>query len=80
MADVAISGERIAALLEPGTSVAAARTIDASGKHLIPGAIDAHSHHREPGSTRTIRRNGRVTGEPGWGRQASPSAHWKGDA
>jgi dihydroorotase len=29
----------------------AGRTIDAAGKHLIPGAIDVHSHHREPGYT-----------------------------
>jgi dihydroorotase len=25
--------------------------IDATGRHLIPGAIDVHSHHREPGFT-----------------------------
>jgi dihydroorotase len=50
-ADVAIEGERIAALLTPGTDVSASRTIDAAGKHLLPGAIDVHSHHREPGFT-----------------------------
>ena len=37
--------------MEPGTEVAAARVIDATGKHLLPGAIDVHSHHREPGFT-----------------------------
>lgn len=50
-ADVAITGERIAALVAPGTGLEAARTIDATGRHLLPGAIDVHSHHREPGFT-----------------------------
>lgn len=57
-ADLAISGERIAAIVErggaPGAAEAAgggARIIDARGKHVIPGAIDVHSHHREPGFT-----------------------------
>jgi dihydroorotase len=56
-ADLAISGERIAAILEPGAGSASAgatdgaRVIDARGKHVIPGAIDVHSHHREPGYT-----------------------------
>jgi dihydroorotase len=54
-ADIAISGERISAILEPGAASeaasAGARVIDASGKHVIPGAIDIHSHHREPGYT-----------------------------
>ncbi|HEU0235671.1 MAG TPA: dihydroorotase family protein [Candidatus Limnocylindrales bacterium] len=50
-ADLAITGERIAAIVEPGTPLDAARTIDATGRHLLPGAIDVHSHHREPGFT-----------------------------
>ena len=50
-ADIAISGERIAAIAAPGTPLEAARVIDAKGKHVIPGAIDVHSHHREPGFT-----------------------------
>lgn len=56
-ADLAISGERIAAIVEPGGASEAAsasggaRVIDARGKHVIPGAIDVHSHHREPGFT-----------------------------
>lgn len=48
-ADVAILGEHIAALLEPGVDADAATTIDATGRHILPGAIDVHSHHREPG-------------------------------
>lgn len=51
LADLAISGERIAAIVAPGTPLDAVRTIDAAGKHVIPGAIDVHSHHREPGFT-----------------------------
>jgi dihydroorotase len=50
-ADLAISGERIAAIVAPGTPLTATRTIDATGKHILPGAIDVHSHHREPGFT-----------------------------
>jgi dihydroorotase len=50
-ADIAIRDGRIAALLMPRTPVLAARTIDATGLHVLPGAIDVHSHHREPGFT-----------------------------
>ncbi len=50
-ADVAISDERIAAIVAPGTPLDATREIDATGKHVIPGAVDVHSHHREPGFT-----------------------------
>ena len=50
-ADLAIDGERIAAVVEPGTPLEAARVIDATGRHVLPGAIDVHSHHREPGFT-----------------------------
>jgi dihydroorotase len=50
-ADIAIEGERITALLAPGTSIEAGETIDATGRHILPGVIDVHSHHREPGFT-----------------------------
>jgi dihydroorotase len=50
-ADVALAGERIAAIVAPGTRLEATRTLDATGKHVLPGAIDVHSHHREPGFT-----------------------------
>ena len=53
-ADVLVDGERIVAIVEPGSSGSggsAARTIDATGRHVLPGAIDVHSHHREPGFT-----------------------------
>jgi dihydropyrimidinase len=48
-AGIAISGEKIAAVLDadlarrPGT---AARTLDLTGKVILPGPIDAHVHHR----------------------------------
>jgi dihydroorotase len=50
-ADVAISEGRIAALFAPGEDVTAGRVIDVLGKHVLPGVIDVHSHHREPGFT-----------------------------
>ena len=49
--DIAVRRGRIAAILEPGTDVDSADVIDASGMHVIPGAVDVHSHHREPGFT-----------------------------
>jgi dihydroorotase len=50
-ADIAVVDGRIAALVEPGTPLEAERVIDASGRHVLPGIIDVHSHHREPGFT-----------------------------
>ena len=50
-ADLAILDGRIAAIVAPGTPLAADAAIDATGRVVIPGAIDVHSHHREPGFT-----------------------------
>ncbi len=45
-ADVLIKGEKIAALYEPGGAgdIKGAEVIDAKGKLLFPGFIDAHTH------------------------------------
>lgn len=47
--DVAISGGKVVALLEPNQDVDAAETVDASGLHVFPGVVDAHCHMRDPG-------------------------------
>ncbi|MEP7457368.1 dihydroorotase family protein [Phyllobacterium sp. SB3] len=50
-ADVAITDGRIAALLSPAERAVARVEVNAAGKHLLPGLIDAHVHLREPGLT-----------------------------
>ncbi|GAA4903294.1 dihydroorotase [Stackebrandtia albiflava] len=50
-ADVGIATGRIASMALPGTLTDATETIDAAGLTLVPGFIDVHSHHREPGFT-----------------------------
>jgi dihydroorotase len=48
-ASVAVRDGRIVAIGAAGDMPPAARTIDASGLHLMPGVIDVHVHFREPG-------------------------------
>ena len=43
-ADLAVRGERIAAVSETIAANRAERVIDASGKHVFPGAVDSHFH------------------------------------
>jgi dihydropyrimidinase len=43
-ADVAVDGDDIAAVGSPGT-LNGETEIDAHGKHVLPGAIDPHTHH-----------------------------------
>ncbi|RNI21361.1 dihydropyrimidinase [Flexivirga caeni] len=51
-ADVLVDGETVSAVLAPGTASAlgiqADRTIDASGKYVLPGGIDVHTHMDMP--------------------------------
>jgi dihydropyrimidinase len=51
-ADVLVDGETIAAVLAPGQAdalgVAADATIDASGKYVVPGGVDVHTHMEMP--------------------------------
>src|SRR5512133_1505407 len=48
--DVLVDGETIAALYAPGgaAEVTAATTIDATGKYVVPGGVDAHTHMELP--------------------------------
>jgi dihydroorotase len=48
-ADIGIRGEEIAAIAAPGTLGPARETLDATGLHILPGAIDVHVHFRDPG-------------------------------
>jgi dihydropyrimidinase len=48
-ADVLVDGEHIAALTAPGIGWPDVdRTIDATGKYVLPGGIDAHTHMEMP--------------------------------
>jgi dihydropyrimidinase len=51
-ADVLVDSEQIVALIAPGTEplgpINADTTIDATGKYLFPGGVDAHTHMEMP--------------------------------
>lgn len=54
-ADVLVDGEQIAAVLTPGSTLlghdlaaSVDRVVDATGKYVIPGGIDAHTHMEMP--------------------------------
>jgi dihydropyrimidinase len=54
VADLLVEGERVA-LIGADLDIAADRTIDASGKYVLPGCIDPHTHLDMPfGGTVTI--------------------------
>ncbi|WP_229074057.1 dihydropyrimidinase [Actinoplanes sp. DH11] len=48
LADVLVDGETVAALYAPGRGPEGVATIDATGKYVIPGAVDAHTHMQLP--------------------------------
>jgi dihydroorotase len=50
-ADVAVEGGIIVGLTAAGAGPQARRTVDVTGMYVLPGVIDTHSHHREPGYT-----------------------------
>ena len=54
-ADVLVDGETIAAVLKPGSTLLGVdlaanvdKVVDATGKYVIPGGIDAHTHMELP--------------------------------
>jgi dihydropyrimidinase len=54
-ADVLVDGETVAALLAPDRETPADRVIDATGKYVLPGGIDAHTHMEMPfGGTHSV--------------------------
>jgi dihydropyrimidinase len=54
LADVLLDGERIAAVVAPGSTAlgdlegGAERVIDATGRYVIPGGVDCHTHMEMP--------------------------------
>ncbi|HLW60969.1 MAG TPA: dihydroorotase family protein [bacterium] len=50
-ADLGVRDGRIAAVAVPETLGASDHIVDARGKHVLPGLVDAHAHLREPGFT-----------------------------
>jgi len=48
-ADVVVSGERIAALVDRQAEAPAKQEIDAVGRWILPGLVDLHVHARVPG-------------------------------
>ena len=47
--DIAVNGGKIVAIDRSGSFSDSKKSIDAAGKYVLPGVIDAHVHFREPG-------------------------------
>jgi dihydroorotase len=50
-ADIGVNQGKVVALGRPSTLPEGSSAIDAKGRVVIPGLIDTHTHHREPGFT-----------------------------
>jgi dihydroorotase (multifunctional complex type) len=48
-ADLLVDGGRIAGIVDRAVHVDATRTLDATGRLVLPGMVDVHVHTREPG-------------------------------
>ena len=67
-ADVLVDGETIVAVGSPGTLGPADEPIDATGKYVLPGGIDAHTHMEMPfGGTHSVDTFGTGTTAAAWG-------------
>jgi dihydropyrimidinase len=67
-ADVLVDGETIAAVTAPGGIEQADTIIDAAGKYVLPGGIDAHTHMEMPfGGTSSADTFGTGTTAAAWG-------------
>src|SRR5581483_11146555 len=50
-ANVGVRDGKIAVVCDPSVRLAARRTVDATGRHVLPGVIDPHVHLRARGQT-----------------------------
>jgi dihydropyrimidinase len=67
-ADVLVDGERIAAVAAPGVFETADTVLEATGKYVLPGGIDAHTHLEMPfGGTRSVDTFATGTVAAAWG-------------
>ncbi|HET6500351.1 MAG TPA: dihydropyrimidinase [Amycolatopsis sp.] len=67
-ADVLVEDEKVAAIVSPGFVETADTVLDASGKYVLPGGIDAHTHLEMPfGGTQSADTFATGTEAAAWG-------------
>jgi len=49
--DIGVVDGKIFSLSAPGIEITASRSIDATGRYVLPGCVDCHVHTRDPGLT-----------------------------